>query len=72
MQTHVLTIHFVTAIIPPLHGVTVPKTLCHPTHSAPSLESADLIKHLPEAMTIRPTHCLAEFVKVQWCYPSVA
>ena len=47
---------FVTPIIPPTYGATVPNPLCwggppHPTPSAPSLDSADLIKQLAEAIT---------------------
>ena len=47
---------FVTPIIPPTYGATVPIPLCwggppHPTPSAPSLDSADLIKQLADAIT---------------------
>ena len=49
---------FVTPIIPPTYGATVPNPLCwggppHPTPSAPSLDSADLIKQLAEAITCK-------------------
>ena len=49
---------FVTPIIPPTYGATVPNPLCwggppHPTPSAPSLDSADLIKQLADSITCK-------------------
>ena len=49
---------FVTPIFPPTYGATVPNPLCwagpsHPTPSAPSLDSADLIKQLADAITCK-------------------
>ena len=49
---------FVTSIIPPTYGATVPDPWCwggspHPTPSAPSLDSADLIKKLAVAITCK-------------------
>ena len=64
---------FVTPIIPPTYGATVPNPLCwggppHPTPSAPSLDSADLIKQLAEAITCKKERSTArvEVVTVQW------
>ena len=55
---------FVTPIIPPTYGATVPNPLCwngppHPTPSAPSLDS-DLIKQLVEAITCKKNDPLPE------------
>ena len=49
---------FVRPINPPTYGATVPNPLCwggppHPTPSAPSLDSADLIKQLADAITCK-------------------
>ena len=49
---------FVTPIIPPTYGATVSNPLSwggppHPTPSAPSLDSADLIKQLADAITCK-------------------
>ena len=57
---------FVTPIIPPTYGATVQKTLCwggppHPTPSAPSLDSADLIKQLAVAITCMKNDLLPEW-----------
>ena len=57
---------FVTPIIPPTYGATVSKPLCwsgppHPTPSAPSLDSADLIKQLAEAITCKKNDPLPEW-----------
>ena len=48
----------ITPIIPPTYGATVPNPLnwggpTHPTLSAPSLDSADLMKQLAAAMTCK-------------------
>ena len=56
---------FVTLIIPPTYGATVPNPLCwggpsHPTTSALSLDSADLIKHLADAITRKKNDPLTE------------
>ena len=57
---------FVTPIIPPTYGATVPNPLCwgglpHSTPSAPSLDSADLIKQLAEAITCKKTDPLPKW-----------
>ena len=57
---------FVTPIIPPTYGATVPNPFCwggppHPTPSAPSLDSADLIKLLAEAITCKKNDPLPEW-----------
>ena len=57
---------FVTPIIPPTYGATVPNPLCwggppHPTPSAPSLDSADLIKQLADAITCKKNDPLPEW-----------
>ena len=56
---------FVTPIIPPTYGATVPNPLCwggppHPTPSAPSLDSADLIKQFADAITSKKSEILPE------------
>ena len=60
---------FVTSIIPP--GATVPNPLCwggpsHPTASARSLDSADLIKQLPDAITCKKNDSLPEWKLSQY------
>ena len=62
---------FVTSIIPPRYGATVPNPLCwggppHPTPSAPSLDSADLIKLLADAITCKKNDPLPEW-KLSQC-----
>ena len=62
---------FVTPIIPPTYGATVPNPLCwggppHPTPSAPSLDSADLIKQLAEAITYKKNNSLPEWKLSQY------
>ena len=62
---------FVTPIIPPTYGATVPNPLCwggppHPTPSAPSLDSADLIKQLAEAITCKKNDPLPEWKLSQY------
>ena len=57
---------FVTPIIPPTYGATFPNPLCwggppHPTHSAPSLDSADLIEQLADAITSKKNDPLPEW-----------
>ena len=56
----------VTPIIPPTYGATVPNPLCwggppHPTPSAPSLDSMDLIKQLADAITCKKNGPLPEW-----------
>ena len=56
----------VTPIIPPTYGATVPNSLCwggppHPTPSAPSLDSADLIKQLADPITCKKNDPLSEW-----------
>ena len=62
---------FVTPIIPPTYGATVLDSLCwggppHPTPSAPSLDSADLIKQLADAITCKKNDPLPEW-KLSQC-----
>ena len=62
---------FVTPIIPPTYGATVPNPLCwggppHPTPSAPSLDSADLIKQLADAITCKKNDPLPEWKLSQY------
>ena len=62
---------FVTPIIPPTYGATVPNPLCwggppHPPASAPSLDSADLIKQLAEAITCKKNDPLTEWKLSQY------
>ena len=62
---------FVTPIIPPTYGATVPNPLCwggppHPTPSAPSLDSVDLIKQLAEAITCKKNDPLLEWKLSQY------
>ena len=62
---------FVTLIIPPMYGSTVPNPLCwggppHPTPSAPSLDSADLIKHLADVITCKKNDPLPEWKLSQY------
>ena len=62
---------FVTPIIPPTYGATVPNQLCwggppHPTPSAPSLDSADLIKQLADAITCKKNDPLPEWKLSQY------
>ena len=62
---------FVTPIIPPTYGATVPNPLCwggppHPTPSAPSVDSADLIKQLAEAITCKKNDPLPEWKLSQY------
>ena len=62
---------FVTPINPPTYGATVPNPLCwggppHPTPSAPSLDSADLIKQLAEAITCKKNDTLPEWKLSQY------
>ena len=62
---------FVTPIIPPTYGATVPNPLCwggppHPTPSAPSLDSADLIKQLADAFTCKKNDPLPEWKLSQY------
>ena len=62
---------FVTPIIPPTYGATVPNPLCwggppHPTPSAPSLDSADLIKQLADAITCKKNDSLSEWKLSQY------
>ena len=62
---------FVTPIIPPTYGATVPKSLCwgcspHPTHSASSSDSADLIKQLAKAGTCKKNDPLPEWKLSQY------
>ena len=57
---------FVTPIIPPTYGATVPNPLfwggpLHPTPSAPSLDSADLIKQLADEITCKNNDPLPEW-----------
>ena len=57
---------FVTPIIPPTYGATVPNLLCwggppHPTPSAHSLDSKDLIKQLTDAITCKKNDPLPEW-----------
>ena len=57
---------FVTPIIPPTHGATVPNPLCwggppHPTPSALSLDSVDLIKQLADEITCKKNDPLPEW-----------
>ena len=61
---------FVTPIIP-TYGATVPNPLCwgappHPTRSAPSLDSADLIKQLAEAITCKKNDPMPEWKLSQY------
>ena len=61
----------VTPIIPPTYGATVPNPLCsggppHPTPSAPSLDSADLIKQLADAITCKKNDPLPEWKLSQY------
>ena len=58
---------FVTPIILPNYGATVPNPLSwgglpHPTHSAPSRDSADLIKQLADAITCKKNDPLPEWM----------
>ena len=62
---------FVTPIIPPTYGATVPNPLCwggppYPTPSAPSLDSADLIKQSAEAITCKKNDPLPEWKLSQY------
>ena len=62
---------FVTPIIPPTYGATVPNPLCwggkpHPTPSSPSLDSADLIKQLADAITCKKNDPLPEWKLSQY------
>ena len=62
---------FVTPIIPPTYGATVQNPLCcggppHPTSSAHSLDSADLIKQLADAITCRNNDPLTEWKMSQY------
>ena len=62
---------FVTPIIPPMYGATVPNPLCwggppHATPSAPSLDSADLIKQLADAITCKTNDPLPEWKLSQY------
>ena len=62
---------FVTPIIPPTYGATVSNPFCwggppHPTPSAPSLDSADLIKQLAEAITCKRSDPLPEWKLSQY------
>ena len=62
---------FVTPIIPSTYGATVPNPLCwgsppHPTPSAPSLDSADLIKQLADAITCKKNDPLPEWKLSQY------
>ena len=57
---------FVTPIIPQTYGATVPNPLCwgsppHPTPSVPSLDTADLIKQLADAITCKKNDPLPEW-----------
>ena len=57
---------FVTPINPPTYGATVLNPLCwggppHPTPSAPSLDSADLIKQSADAITCKKNDPLPEW-----------
>ena len=57
---------FFTPIIPPTYGATFPNPLCwggppHPTPSAPSLDSVDLIKQLADAITCKRNDPLPEW-----------
>ena len=61
----------VTPIIPPTYGATVPNPLCwgdplHPTPSAPSLDTADLIKRLAGAITCKKNDPLPEWKLSQY------
>ena len=62
---------FVTPINPPTYGATVPNPLCwgsppYPTPSAPSLDSADLIKQLAEAINCKKNDPLPEWKLSQY------
>ena len=62
---------FVTPIIPPTYGVAVPNPLCwggtpHPTRSAPSLDSANLINQLADATTCKKNDPLPEWKLSQY------
>ena len=62
---------FETPIIPPTYGATVQNPLCwggppHPTPSAPSLDSADLIKWLANAITCKMNDPLPEWKLSQY------
>ena len=62
---------FVTPIIPQTYGATVPNPLCwggppHPTPSAPSLDSAVLIKQLADAITCKKNDPLPEWKLSQY------
>ena len=62
---------FVTAIIQPTYGDTIPNPLCsggpsHPTPSAPLLDSADLIKQLADAITFKKNDPLPEWKLSQY------
>ena len=57
---------FVTSIILPAYGATVSNPLCwggprHPTPSAPSLDSADLIKQCADTITCKKNDPLSEW-----------
>ena len=57
---------FVTPTIPATYGATVQNPLCwggppHPTPSAPSLDTADSIKQLAEAITCKKNDPLPEW-----------
>ena len=62
---------FVTPIIPPMYGATVPIPWSlggtpHPTPSAPSLYSADLIKQLSDAITCKKNNPLPKWKLSQY------
>ena len=62
---------FVTPIIPPTYRATVPNPLCwggppHHTPWAPSLDSADLIKQLADAITCKKNDPLPEWKLSQY------
>ena len=62
---------FVTPVVPPTYGATVPNPLCwdgppHPTPSAPSLDSAELIKQLADAITCKKKDSLPKWKLQQY------
>ena len=62
---------FVTPITPPMFETTVPNPLCwggppHPTPSATSLDSADWIKQLADAITCKKNDSLPEWKLSQY------
>ena len=62
---------FVTPIVPPTYGATVPNPLSwggppHLTPSAPSLDSADLIKQLADAITCKKKNPLPDWILSQY------